>query len=184
VVLQLPLPLSCSWHVILLHGGFGTALHPFKWLLCICCCIPVPGLQQQQRNTGLCSMLHSMGCMRCIIGCMWHQCLYSKCLGFSSLSHLAVVAVAIQAHTLLVHPILSRGGWTVGLALAFSMFNGDGYGNVPGGGSFCSLENGAGLLVAFGCVCCHHVPAVFLPESFTAGLFGNCCSRLDQLCVG
>jgi hypothetical protein len=25
-------------------------------------------------------MLNSMGCMRCIIGCMWHQCLYRKSL--------------------------------------------------------------------------------------------------------
>jgi hypothetical protein len=44
----------------------------------------------------LCSMLNtSVGCMRCIIDCMWHLCLYCKCLGFCSLSHLAVVAVAI-----------------------------------------------------------------------------------------
>jgi hypothetical protein len=40
-------------------------------------------------------MLNSIGCMRCIIGCMWHLCLYRKYLGLSSLSHLAVVAVAI-----------------------------------------------------------------------------------------
>jgi hypothetical protein len=31
-------------------------------------------------------MLNKIGCMRCIIiGCMWHLCLYRKCLGFSSL---------------------------------------------------------------------------------------------------
>jgi hypothetical protein len=31
--------------------------------------------------------------------------------------------------------------------------------------------SGAGLLVAFGCGCCHRVPAVSLAELFTAGMF-------------
>jgi hypothetical protein len=42
-----------------------------------------------------CGMLNSMGCMRSVSGCMWHQYLYCKCLGFSNLGHLAVIAVAI-----------------------------------------------------------------------------------------
>jgi hypothetical protein len=42
---------------------------------------------------------------------------------------------------------------------------------VPRGAFFCSLEIGAGLMIAFGCVHCHHVPAVSLAELFTAGKF-------------
>jgi hypothetical protein len=43
--------------------------------------------------------------------------------------------------------------------------------SLGGGGSFSSLETGAGLWVAFACVCCHHVPAVSLAELLTAGMF-------------
>jgi hypothetical protein len=75
-------------------------------------------------------MLNSVDCMRLMFG---HQCLapavraYSaiKCLlrGLASLAAWQLSWLLLtKAQTLPALPILSRGGWTVGSALAFKMY--------------------------------------------------------------